>query len=369
MPEPTPRCALWQHITTRGLRTVAVMGMSKNTGKTVCLNHLIAQAQATHTTLGITSIGRDGEARDEVFSIPKPPVRVVRGTLIATASDTLLRAGVRTRQIGRTGVGSPLGEILIVQATADGEMEVAGASRGHDQHEVIAQLRQCGAQHVLLDGALGRSHHASPAMADGVVLATGAVVGGGIGDVLRKTRERLAILGIPTVPPDLAWQVRKMFDDQGASLGAGVGVWHRDGTCLFHAPIATLNAADALLGLRAAGIGTIAVAGAVGRLLWQAMETLLGRHPGLTLVVADGTRLFIEAAHLAAFRQQGGHLYAMRGIQLIGVTLNPHSPLGGSFDAHAFLAQARSQLPGHTVMDVMLPLHTTSQAHTGKDGP
>ena len=86
-------------------------------------------------------------------------------------------------------------------------MEVAGASRSHDQHRVIALLRQCGAELVLLDGALGRSHHASPAIADGVVLATGAAIGGGVQDVLRKTRDRLAILGVAQADAALAAQV------------------------------------------------------------------------------------------------------------------------------------------------------------------
>jgi hypothetical protein len=80
---------------------------------------------------------------------------------------------------------------------------------------------------------------------------------------------------------------------------------------------------------------------------------MLARHPGLTVVVADGTRLFIDARDLSSFEQQGGRLYAMRGITLIGVTLNPSSPFDGGFDADTFLLQAREQLPDHIVTDVM----------------
>ena len=72
-----------------GPGVVAVMGMTKNTGKTVALNHLLARAAADHVAVGLTSIGRDGEDRDAVFSIPKPPVLAWPGTLVATvtASD------------------------------------------------------------------------------------------------------------------------------------------------------------------------------------------------------------------------------------------------------------------------------------------
>ena len=107
--------AIWQKIRADGLRTLAVMGMSKNTGKTVCLNHLLQQAQQDRVAVGLTSIGRDGEERDEVFAIPKPPVHVTPGCLVATARDTLVRAKVRTRQIDGTGILSPMGEILLVK--------------------------------------------------------------------------------------------------------------------------------------------------------------------------------------------------------------------------------------------------------------
>ncbi|MGC4062501.1 MAG: hypothetical protein QM749_17310 [Aquabacterium sp.] len=340
-------CALWQRLRAWELRHVAVMGMTKNTGKTVCLNHLLAQAHGDDVAMGITSIGRDGEERDEVFAVPKPPVQVTPGCLVATARDTLVRARVRIKQLGTTGIDSPLGEIWIVKALEAGDMEVAGPSRSQDQHKVMALLRQCGASMVLLDGALGRSHHASPAIADGVVLATGAALGGGMADVLRKTRDRLAILGVTQAPVDVAGIVAPAFA-QG-----GVGVWDRHGRCLFNEPIATLNAAQVLLGLQA-DVAIVAVSGAVGRMLWRAVTTLLARHPGLTLVVADGTKLFIDANDLAVFEREGGRLYALRGIRMVGITLNPFSPFGGGFDAQAFVHEARATLGGHLVTDVCL---------------
>lgn len=349
---------LWQRLAAWRVNTVAVVGMTKNTGKTVALNHLLQQARAAHRAVGLTSIGRDGEEHDQVFSFPKPPVRVTAGSLIATARGSLVRAKVRTKAIGGTGIDSPMGEILIIKAMDDGEMEVAGASRSHDQHAVMARLRQCGADLILLDGALGRSHHASPAIADAVVLATGAAIGGGMDDVLRKTRDRLAILGVTQADATTVEQVQPVFA-QG-----GVGVWDRQGRCLFQQGIGTINAAAALLALHGShapqSIATVAVSGAVGKRLWQALHEMALKcesdegHEGLTVVVADGTRLFIDAADVTAFERHGGRLVAMRGIRLMGVTLNPFSPFGGSFDAPTFLARARASLPAHLVTDVML---------------
>jgi hypothetical protein len=342
---------LWQRIRACGMVTVAVMGMTKNTGKTVVLNHLLEAAAADHIDVGLTSIGRDGEETDAVFAIPKPPVLVWPGMLVATASDTLIRSKVPTRLLHRTGVLSPMGEVVVVKVLQAGEMEVAGASRGHDQQQVVAQLRQCGAALVFIDGALGRSHHASPAMADGVVLATGAAIGGGLQDVLRKTRERLTILGLPVVDAHTRHQLGNFFEH------SGVGLWAADGQPLWRAEVASLNAAAVLLEQTeraASSPGLVAVTGAVGRRLWAALDTLAQRHTGLRVVIADGTRLFVDALDLSHLQRLGAQVMVWRGITLAGITVNPFSPLGGHLDAAELLSAARNTFSDYVVTDVVL---------------
>jgi hypothetical protein len=345
------RSPLWQRIRACGMVTVAVMGMTKNTGKTVALNHLLAAAAADHIDVGLTSIGRDGEETDAVFAIPKPPVLVWPGMLVATAKDTLFRSKVPTRLLRCTGVLSPMGEVVVVKVLQAGEMEVAGASRGHDQQQVVAQLRQCGAALVFIDGALGRSHHASPAMADGVMLATGAAIGGGLQDVLRKTRERLLILGLPVVDELTRLQLGNFFDR------SGVGLWAADGQPIWRADVASLNAAEALLQQAERAThspGLVAVTGAVGRKLWAALDILAQRHAGLRVVIADGTRLFVDALDLHNLQRQGAQVMAWRGINLVGITVNPFSPLGGHLDAAELLAAARGTFSDYAVTDVVL---------------
>lgn len=349
---------LWRRIRDQRMGVVAVMGMTKNTGKTVALNHLLACAAAERVDVGLSSIGRDGEETDAVFSIPKPPVQVWPGTVVATARDTLLRARVRTRLLAGTGIESPMGEVVLVKALEAGEMEIAGASRSQDQQAAIALLQRCGAAQVFLDGALGRSHHASPALADGVVLATGAALGGGLSDVLRKTRERLALLSVPGADAALRARVAPLFGT------GGVGLWARDGTLHWQAPIASLNAAESLWrAAQGAELGLVAVTGAVGHRLWQAFEAMAERHPGLRIVVADGTRLFIDAADLASLARRGAYLAAWRAIRLVGMTTSPFSPWGGHLDATELLAAARAAFPGQVVNDVMLEAQTPDRRH------
>ena len=107
-------------------------------------------------------------------------------------------------------------------------------------------------------------------------------------------------------------------------------------------------------------IQTIAVSGAVGRSLWQALIALVTVKPGLTLVVNDGTRLFVEAADLAAFAKLGGQLLAYRAIHITGITVNPFSPLGGNFEPQEFLNAARQAFPDFGVSDVLLQASPSS---------
>ncbi len=339
--------------------TLAVMGMSKNTGKTVALNHLLTQAASTGVAVGVTSIGRDGEDRDQVFFVPKPPILVWPGTLVATARATLQRAKVSYKFLTATDIASPMGDIVIIKVLDYGEMEIAGASRGTDQRKVISRLQQCSAALVLLDGALGRSQHASPAIADGVILATGAAIGGGMADVFRKTRDRLAILGIAPADELTRNRCEPLF------AKGGVAIWNRRGELLMQAGIATLNAGATLLEHSAADLATIALSGAVGRSVWQALSTLAARHPGLTVVVADGTRLFIENSDLVAFHKLGARLLGWRAINIAGLTLNPFSPMGGSFVAEEFLAGAQQAFAGYEVSDVMLEEQIKEKGEVG----
>ena len=93
----------------RPYRSVSIIGMCKNAGKTTVLNQLIRELNGNGQTLALTSIGRDGEDKDLVTGTQKPGIYVARGTLIATASDLILRHCDVTREIlATTGISTRL---------------------------------------------------------------------------------------------------------------------------------------------------------------------------------------------------------------------------------------------------------------------
>ena len=68
------------------VKSMSIVGMCKNAGKTTMLNWLLTGGHL-RGTLGLTSIGRDGESTDVVTGTEKPGIFVKEGTLIATASS------------------------------------------------------------------------------------------------------------------------------------------------------------------------------------------------------------------------------------------------------------------------------------------
>ena len=190
---------------TAGSRRVALVGLAKNTGKTVALTTLIGELHAGAETVGVTSIGRDGEEHDVIdFRIAKPRVALRSGDLVATTDSLLAASGLAYELLEETDVRTPLGRVRVARLQADGEIEVAGPSTGEQLRAVCDSMLARGASRTLIDGAIDRRAPASPRVADGLVLATGAVLGATVEDVVLATRRAVELVRLPVLPPDEA---------------------------------------------------------------------------------------------------------------------------------------------------------------------
>lgn len=153
----------------QGVRSLSIIGMCKNAGKTTVLNKLIAELNESSVRLGLTSIGRDGESTDLVTRTAKPGIYVYEGTLVATAVDMFRLSDITREIIYSTGWPTPMGEVAVVRARSDGSVQLAGPSmtaqlstlvdvffflrRGHDDNRRRAQPQNA------LRAHRERSHH------------------------------------------------------------------------------------------------------------------------------------------------------------------------------------------------------------------
>jgi len=72
------------------------------------------------------------------------------------------------------------------------------------------------------------------------------------------------------------------------------------------------------------------------------------------VVLADGTRVFADGRAWREFTRLGGQLRVVSQIKLLAATVNPFSPLGGSYEPDEFLAKVGALAAPLPVFDVVL---------------
>ena len=207
----------------QSVRSMSIVGMCKNAGKTTMLNWLLAHS-GRGRVLGLTSIGRDGESTDVVTGTEKPSIFVPAGTLIATAKDMLWLGDVTKEILVSTGIPTPLGEVIIMRARSDGYVQLAGPSITTQIKSVSQTFFDLGAEQSIIDGALGRKSLGARQVAEGIVLCTGASYHMRMEKVIADTVSIYRIMNLPkaqTVPAAPEGTLEQCLKEQGEALVTG----------------------------------------------------------------------------------------------------------------------------------------------------
>lgn len=150
---------------------LGIAGTAKNTGKTTTTVAIINQ-WSNYRALAVTSIGYDGESKDNVTGLPKPRLNVPAGALVVTAEECLEAGSARLESLEKTDIATPLGTLVICRVRTAGLAVLAGPNNSSALRYIITRLEEYGIDLFLVDGALGRL--APMAATHGLVLATGA---------------------------------------------------------------------------------------------------------------------------------------------------------------------------------------------------
>jgi hypothetical protein len=351
---------------TASTERLALVGLAKNTGKTETLAALLRELGGERRRVGVTSVGRDGEQHDVIDArIEKPRIQLPGGSLVAT-TDVLLRAsGLPHELLEQTGIRTPLGEVLIARLRGAGAIEVAGPSVAAEVRDVSDAMLGHGAEQVLIDGAIDRRAASSPDVADGLLVATGAVLSRELAEVVRQTRDAVELIRLPLVddhedggrPRALAAETARRDADAppAASLLVNDDQTH---TTLPSGFVLTADA-DRILALldehpRAV---RLIVAGALpDRFLRQLADVARRRRRELVLVVADPTKVFLADRAPSWYRAQGIDLRSLAATELKAITVNPVAPQSHRFDSAELRQMLRETLDDDLpILDVLDP--------------
>jgi len=150
---------------------LGIAGTAKNTGKTTTTVAIVNQ-WSDYTRLAVTSIGYDGESKDNVTGLPKPRLNVPAGALVVTAQKCLEAGSARLEALEVTNVGTPLGKLVVCRVRKAGLVVLAGPNNQNALDQFISRLKEMDIDLLLVDGALGRL--APMSATHGLVFATGA---------------------------------------------------------------------------------------------------------------------------------------------------------------------------------------------------
>ena len=322
-------------------RSLSIIGMCKNAGKTTALNRIISEMHSARRLIGVTSIGRDGEGVDIVTRTHKPGIYVYAGTLAATAANLLRHCDISREIIDATNIHTPLGEVVLFRAKSDGRVQLAGPSITRQLTGVIDLLYEHGAELVIIDGAVSRKSLGAPAVCEAVILCTGASYSTDINVVVDDTAHEVNMLSLPGQD---VWA-----DDETGKLNCEAAIKMKSGECV---PVKGGAALADVLRIRGGeGVKNVYLGGAVTDALLDPIIAAGMRLDGISFTLSDGTKALFGRERYDKLVRLGAGFAAMNTINLVAVTVNPVSAYGYNFDKTELQTRLQERV-GVPVVDV-----------------
>lgn len=326
--------SLAQLVTEAKIRSLSLIGLSKNVGKTTTTNHLletlVGEKYYRSDELALTSLGLDGETVDALTGLPKPRYVPRAGLLVATTAELLLRAesvGAQVERLVQLAGRTPLGPVIVARILHPGRVIIAGPTLLHDLRNAINQLEKLGARLSIVDGAINRLGAAAPVITNACIVCTGTSAAATPEHVARRTADVLRRLSIQQTQFIDAYRKHTsqsrllMFtiNGDGTTITYYEGdieplheaVWIAKYMQISHRPIFILHGA---------------FTEELSRALLAKLPKKFSPDYGGELIVEDATRIFCHSVVLQHLSERGLDIRVANPIRILALTANPYTP-------------------------------------------
>ncbi|HWQ77540.1 MAG TPA: hypothetical protein VN381_01930 [Anaerovoracaceae bacterium] len=331
-------------------KTLSIVGMAKNAGKTTALNYLIEEAMDDGVVIGVTSTGRDGESTDLITGTDKPRVFLDAGTIVSVPVTLYELAEAGLEILRMTNYSTALGQIMICRVAESGYVQIAGPVNTKDHKEMCREMLGYGAEIILIDGAVDRKSVAAPDISDAVILSTGAVLSRSMKKVVEETAHTVGLYQLAVLEEGKAREM--ILSKQKLEKRSDKILLVKDGE---------IKALDLKTGLSAGKYLDEAIDEKTdyvfipGALTESVVSDI---HPAkmkqVEFILKDPTKIFIGAMQWQQLRKKGFTVKVLENIEVAALTVNPYAPAGYSFEHEALLKAMRSAVEGIPVIDVKL---------------
>ena len=328
----------------RNYQSLSIVGLEKNTGKTVCLNYLLARLHQMGVSTAVTSIGVDGEQVDSVYATAKPEITLYEGMQFITSEQHYRLRRLVSRILAVDEHRTALGQLVTAEVVYRGKVLLSGASTTGMLRKQIAQFESSGVALTVVDGALSRLSLASPTVTEAMILATGAAVSPNVQQLISRTRFVFRLINIP--------EVSSALRDTLSPLQSGL--WSVDSEGVPHdLGVASVFLLDRIESNIYHYGSTFFATGAVSdRLLRHLLSNPCIKDT--LVIVRDFTKLFISPETLAEYSKRGGRMAVLQRSHLVAICFNPTSPQGYTLNSRSTCAQLSEALQC-PVYDVLQP--------------
>lgn len=327
-------------------KTLSIVGMAKNAGKTTALNYLIEEADDEGITLGITSTGRDGETQDLVTGTEKPKVFLYEDTIVSVPTQLYDLAEAGLEIVRKSEYRTSIGDLLLCRVADSGYVQIAGPVATMHTKKMCEEMFEMGCELILIDGAIDRKSIASPETSDAIILSTGAVLSRSMKKVIEDTAHIIELYSLPELEASTA---RTLIE---ANMT-------KDKILIIRG--AEVEVLDLTTGLGASRFIDEAIDDATDYVYIPGAFTnsvIADINPSklkrVNFVLKDPTKIFINPMDWGRMRKRKFKVSVMQNIKVAAVTVNPIAPSGYSFDHKELRDAMQAVIPDIPVIDVRI---------------
>ena len=303
-------------------KSLSIIGMEKNTGKTECLNYIIKRLEEEGKHPALTSIGIDGESLDQVTNTHKPEIELCPDSVFVTSETHFNSKKLDAEILYVSERRTSLGRLIIARAKSKGKVIFSGPPDTVWLKEIINQLEAFKVDIILIDGALSRKSLGSPSITDSMILSTGAALSANINSLVKQTVYTHSLIQLPVYESNLTNDLLKknqgvfaLADDEVVDLG-------------IQSAFLLENKTDRLL---KAG-NTLFVSGVLNDKLVELLRAQKNVNE-IEIVVKDFSRIFVKQQVLNSFLKKGGSIKVLLKTNLMAICVNPVAPNGFVLDS------------------------------------
>ena len=276
-------------------KSLSIIGMEKNTGKTTCCNYLLHQLKEKNRKVAVTSIGIDGEQTDLVTRTHKPEIEVFEGMGFVTSEYFYHKKRLTAEIMDVSQRSTSHGRLVFAKAVTSGKVILSGPNTTVWLKQVMEQLYDAGFDFLITDGALSRKSLASPTLSESLILTTGTALSPILPELVRKTKFVFQLTQIE----EFKTYLKAIIED------FETGIYALKDNEFIDLQIPSSLLLDSYKNELFAHGNTIYVAGIITNSLLNTLR-IHKEIKNITLVAKDFTKIFVDKDVLSHYLRAGG---------------------------------------------------------------